>query len=237
MDFEKVLSELKSFYYSQLVMAFFEITAIILAFIHVKKSKIGKLFIFYLLLDFFILLTGVYLHANPDIPVLFWSNFVNVTNITVALVEFLVYYYFFSKVLYNQKIKSALYIISISFFLVWLTYLFTHFSFITPRKTYFSYLIGVVEFILLLPPCILFYFQLLKINSSLPLLKRPSFWIVTGVFFFALISIPYYLLNNYIIKEYKEYYFILSVAFFYIPFTLNFIFLSKAFICKKPLTI
>lgn len=117
-----------------------------------------------------------------------------------------------------------------------ITFAITKFEFLSLRYDYISNILGVLEFILILPFCILYFIQVLDKISELNLAERPSFWIVTGIFFFSAISIPYYLLENFFLKSKFEFRYILSATFYYLPFSINFIFLSKAFLCKKTLT-
>jgi len=236
MDFSKVIQQLQRTYYSQLLMLCVELTAVIIGLMYVRKDKTGRFFIAYIAFDFCILLTDLFFTAS-GISKKFVSEFVNITNTLIAFVELLVYFYYFDKILEGRKIKKILALLAIIYSTIVMIFLATRFSFITNRYGYVAYITGAIEFVFLLFPCVYYFLQLFKTNSPLQLNERPSFWIVTGIFFFSLISIPYYLLNKYFISTKYESKAIIDAGLYYIPFTANFIFLIKAFLCKKPLTI
>ena len=165
------------------------------------------------------------------------SYFLYTTNTLVSYVELLVYFYFFRKILEGDKIKKILIGLTVLYSIIIIIFITTKFGFITTRYRYISYITGAIEFVFLLVPCVYYFLQLLKTNSNVRLSKRPSFWIVTGIFFFSLISIPYYLLNRYFTSTEFELRNLFIAVLYYIPFIANLIFLIKAFLCKKSLTI
>lgn len=235
MDFSRLLKDWNNNYYTIPLMWIIELTTIIICIINSKKEKAKYVFLTYLVIDFCILLVGFYVQIDPSISRGENKAFFTNTNVIIALVEITIYYYFFHLlgIYNNKKILTGLYI----------TYLFCVFiyfskkiNFIASTPIHGTNIVGAIEFILLLPPCFLYYKHLLKTTSILTISERPSFWIITGIFFYSLVSIPYYLLMSYFTQTRYEYKGILSAAFYYIPFTINFIFLSKAFLCKKPLT-
>jgi hypothetical protein len=236
MDFSRLISRWQDFYYTDLLMLLVEICALIIAFRFALKDTTGKFFMFYIFSDLLILMVDMYLENNVSISGKQTSNFMYLTNTIVALAELFVYYIFFSKVLVGKKIKTTMVVLFTIFLIIELVYIFTKFRFLFPSNRFVSTIIGSLEFALLIPPCFLFFWQLLNERSSIPLTKRPSFWIVTGIFFYSLISIPFYILSTYLLKHNLEFFTIASAALFYFPFTLNFVFLSIAFLCKKPLT-
>jgi hypothetical protein len=234
MDFSSLIEHIQSRYYVQVILFFVELTALVFGLRLIKKDKIARLFVFYISFDFLIMLISFYL-----ISINFSKSYgylYNITNTLIAICELLIYYYFFSRTISNKRIKSLLILFSIFFILLAIIYISTKFSFITSRKSYAAYIIGAIEFILLLPPCILYFRELLKKNSPINLFERPSFWIVTGIFFYSLISIPFYLSFNYFMKINHSQILIIGSTFYYIPIIINFLFLIKAFTCKNPLT-
>ena len=235
-QFERLLDSLQKGYYVQVLLFVVEFFALVFAFLYSRKTKIGRFFIFYIAFDFAILIGSVYLVTNSTKTEAFANTVFNYTNTLIALVELLVYYYFFSKTLSPRWINSLMKILALLYILLIIVFTITKFSFLSPRFSYISYLLGAMEFVFLLPPCMVFFYELLNSKSELPLFKRPSFWITTGIFFFSIISIPYYLVLKYISSNKKELTDILAAVFYYLPFTINFVFLCKAFLCKKTLT-
>ena len=213
-----------------------ELAALIIALIYVRKNKIGQFFIFYIVFDFCILIIDTFFISRADISIKYKTLFLNYTNPLIALTELGTYYYFFSKVLSGTRIKKLMKSLGVFYLLLIIIFVITKFSFLTSRFSYISDLLGAIEFLLLIPPCFVFFYQLINNRSELKLFERPSFWIVTGIFFFSVISIPYYVLQKYLGSNKNEFEYILSSVFFYIPFTINFAFLIKAFLCKNTLT-
>jgi hypothetical protein len=127
--------------------------------------------------------------------------------------------------------------LAFSFFLITLLFETTRFAFLTRRLTYVAEAVGALEFIFLVPPCFVYFYELLKNEPVVNLYQRPSFWIVTGILFYSVISIPYLLIDRFVYNNQYEHRYLLDLAFFYIPISLNFIFLTRAFLCKKTLTI
>ncbi len=218
-------------------MFFIELTTLIIGLIYVRKDKIGRFFIAYLAFDLSILLAHWYLITCLSISPEFGSYFRSTTNTIIAYVELLVYFYFFKKIFHGENIKKVLTGLSILYTIIISIFIITKFSFISSRYNFIALINGAIEFVFLLVPCIYYFLQLLKTNSPIKLSERPTFWIVIGIFFFSLISVPYYLLNNYIIKGQFEFRNVLIAVLYYMPLISNFLFLIKAFLCKKPLTI
>lgn len=233
---EKIIKFLERRDYSHLIMILFELTAIIIGLLLVRKQKVGLFFLAYLFFDFSISIFDIYIQASARFSRAKTSDFLSATNSLVALTELIVYYHFFLKIIKNEKTKFLMKYFKIFFTLIVSYGLITKYSFFSPRFFYVSDIVAVIEFLLLLPPCLVYFFELLQTESTLSLHKRPSFWIVTGIFLYSVTSIPYYTIANYVYNtSYNRSLFFL--IFFITPFTINFIFLTRAFLCRKPLTI
>lgn len=236
MDFTSLLRDWNNHYYIIPIMCIIEFTTITFGLLHLNGDKLRLVFTIYLIVDFCILITGFYVLVDPWITKENHKAFFRNTNVIIAFVEISTYYYFFNLIL-QRKFKLLLLIL----FLIYLICIFIYFSetinLIASTPIHGANIVSALEFCLLLPPCFLYFRQLFKTSSPLKLTKRPTFWIVSGIFFFSLISIPYYLLMSYFVQSGYQYRTLLSSAFYYFPFTINFIFILKAFLCKKPLMI
>jgi hypothetical protein len=237
MGFEKFMNFLDQRYYGDVVMTVFELIAIITGFLFLKKDKIGVYFLIYLLCDFYIVLNYWYFELSEIISEKKISFFVNIANVLISLIGFLVYYYFFFKIIHNRFVIKLMKILLLIFIVLVGAFLTTEFSFLTNRPAYISDLISSTEFLFLLPPCFIYFYELLKIDSIINLFKRPSFWVVTGIFFNSLVSVPFFLIDRFFFSNHNEYRFLILLLFFNVPLTINFIFLTRAFLCKKTLTI
>lgn len=52
--------------------------------------------------------------------------------------------------------------------------------------------------------CIFFYYKLFKDVPTQNIKLEPSFWIITGLFFYSCLSIPLYALNEYVISKFSS---------------------------------
>lgn len=233
MDFESLIKFWRSEYFTELFLLIVEISALIILISKRRNSKIGKLFIIYVSFDLLILFISYCFTFKSDLRSEEKLEIFSLFNVLVANIELVVYFLYFNSTLQNKKIRSYLFYSAIAFTILSLIYILSRFNFLSDRPEYFSFLLGCLEFILVLPPCIVYYIELFKKVNSIPLSKRPSFWIITGIFFYCLISIPYFLANQYIFQSKSQYNGILIAIFFNIPFAINFIFLIIAALCKK----
>jgi len=218
-------------------MFFAELVALVLAIILIRKDRIGRAFIFFIAFDFSILVTDMFLITKEQLNPNLQAYFVRISNSVIALIELLTYFYFFRQILLSFKIRRLITFLSLLFSLIIIIFTVTKLNSLTMSEKYVSDAIGSLEFIFLVIPCVVYFFQLLKTTSSINLFDRPTFWIVTGIFLYSLISIPYYLLSSYFLKNFRQFGYVLHAGLFFMPFTLNFLFLIRAFLCKKPLTI
>lgn len=237
MDFPHLFRYLNSHYYCDLIVAVLDIIGILIGLKYVRKSSMGRMFIFYLGFDLIVILICFYLFLNTNNTPEIINDYSSITNALVAFIELTVYYLYFKIILRNKfsrYFKTTFFI----FLILMLIYLITKFNFLTERLRYISNILTVTEFLFLLPPCFFFYYQLLKRDSYFNIIERPTFWIVTGIFIFSTISIPYYLISNYLAQNIKGLSSsLLANLFFYIPICINILFLTKGILCKKALTI
>lgn len=216
-------------------MFFVELFALVVGVLYKRKDTVAYAFILYIAFDFCILLADFCLKLSSISPKSL-ARIIMITNVMISYIELVVYYYFFSKVLTGRGIKKMLTRCLLLFSFITLGYIIIWIGPFVRKLSYTADLVSSLEFMLLLPPCFAFYYQTLSNVSEISLKKRPSFWIITGIFFFSITSIPYYLLMRHLIFISKDLSYLTDATLFYTPFTINFIFLLKAFSCKKPLT-
>lgn len=237
MDYSLILKEFSERFYTPPILAIAELIAIIIGLKYCRKDKIAKFFIAFICFDFVILFTDWTLLLMKDIPQVFNNKFVNYTNTLISIFEISVYYYFFSIAITN-KIPRIFFIAPvIAYSLIASISSFLNLSLFNLGKTHTYNLIYSLELALLLPPIIIFLFQLINTNQETSLLSRPSFWIAVGIFFQSIISIPCYLLIAYFLRQKTDFLPFIEASLYYTPLIINTIFISKAFLCKKTLTI
>lgn len=222
-------------FYTQPILGMAEIIAIIIGLKYSRKDKIGRLFIFYITFDFIISIVD-WSFSYISMPKHFTKGFIRITNTLISMLELNVYYYFFKTIFQNKKINNFLTILSTAYTLLGIFYIITQFSFISTRSSYISNIIYSIGLALLLPPVGIYFNKLINTYSEINLFARPSFWISVGIFFFCILSTPCYLLISYLQKPENHAYNIIEASLYYTPFTLNILFITKAFLCKKTLT-
>jgi len=161
-----------------------------------------------------------------------------ISNTLFELAEFIAFYYFFKKCLQNKKFQKIFRI----FFIVLVLSIVTFFTRLTfPNYTIYnirkhSLIINVIEFYFILAMCLAYFYELLTDVPEMNLLKRPSFFIVTSTFFYTALFIPFFVLADDILHTTgKSFYFILF-AWHYLLLTIVLLSISKAFLCKTPIT-
>lgn len=235
-EFDKLMHHFQTKNYGDLIMPCFELIAIVTGLRLIRKDKTVVLFLVYLIFDFSLCIVDIYLEATSTLSTADFIFFSGITNSLIALIELVVYFYFFSKILRNRTVIRFMKIFTIIFLIIILTLLLTRFSFLTKRFFYITNIIGAIEFFFLLGPCFVYFFELFQNDTTIKLHDRPSFWIVSGIFLYAVISIPYYLINRFVAVNFRATWPIIYLWLYCLPFVANFIFLTRAFLCKKILT-
>jgi len=144
-------------------------------------------------------------------------------SIFIAL-EFAIIYHFFFQIILSEKLIKALRILCLGF-LIYLLYMwiFTNSFLERPEKIY------VVQSLFILIPCFFYFAQLFTIPPTIRLMESPIFWITTGCLFFFSCTAPvfyvYTILN--LLGEFDILYWII-----YIAYSIFFICIAKAFLCK-----
>lgn len=234
---EKMLGGWHKGYYGDPFMFVCELTAIIIGLMYQRKNTIGQFFLFYIIFDITILILDEYFAHFSNLTNKEGNLFVYITNSLIFVCELLVYFFFFQKTLQSKSIKKIMPVLGV-FFIVLTSFYLLHTIFYQVPKMGFidmNYL-GVIEFVFLIVPCIFYFSELFIKPSEKKLLKRPSFWITTGIFFYSFISIPFFFISDYLAESKYEYRNELGVLLFCLPFGISFLFLAKAFSLKTELT-
>lgn len=158
-------------------------------------------------------------------------------NMIFTIIEFGSFYFFFFRVLEISWSKKALKLLAgvMLFMLAWFAFRLATGSEIEIIQ-HISYLTSSVEMFLLIIPCLIYFYELFQKMPFVNLSQKPSFWITTGLFLYSGTIIPFFLIadkiNNYS-PNLSDYFF----SAHYFTLGILFLLLSKAFSCKKPLTI
>ena len=124
----------------------------------------------------------------------------------------------------KQKIPYMLLIFGL-FFLLLLYFLFTY---DLAQPMYHAFSITNFGLIVL---CVIYYYQLFNNIPTLNLLKEPSFWIITGIFFGMSINVPLSAIISYLDKRISVSTFMIFGNIFIISYGIMHLFFIKAIIC------
>lgn len=222
---------------------FFVILCILTAlYTAVKFKQRGKVYHFL----FLYILSALFLFPVSDIILAFILNpihethivFIETTNISFALTEYIVFCTFFNVVLKSKIIR----VLMLSFLplivaalIVFILKSQSH-TLSNSEMTRFADIVISVELLFLGFLCIVYYFELLTVPPSRNLLQSPSFWIVSGLFFYCFMIAPFFLVSERFVSSLTHSYYIFY-SVHYISFGCLFLAITKAFLCKKRLTI
>lgn len=166
------------------------------------------------------------------------TRYLETGNVIFALIEYAVFYYYFKTVLRAKLIKAFMLIAMIVLVAVSSLFLFSvFFSNATgSRIMQLSDLIISPELIFLGILCLCYYLELLRKRPSTNLSTSPSFWIVTGLFFYTLVIPPFFLIISDDFEIQHRTVFDILAVLHYISFAFLFLAITKAILCRKPLT-
>ncbi len=238
---EKVLQYLEKLHYTSILWLICTLIALIFGIKHYRKEITYQFLLIYCLSSL-IMMNVIYnfilysVNIKNDKRIIYSET----TNTLFAFVEISAFLYFFKQILGNKFIKKLVNIFWIIFFtscsLFLIKMIDLNLSKTQIRKN--SYIINIFEFLLLLPLCLIYFYQLLTKDQIKPvkLNDSPSFWIVSGLFFYCIVSLPFLFIGNKIYVS-SPYLFYLMGSIHYTSISLLFLCLAKAFSCKKTITI
>jgi hypothetical protein len=218
-----------------LLLAFIFSCVIGLLYNYRQKERI--LFVIY-----FFAGASLFLLASPAEVVLTLAGrkvdvFNEACNTTFEIAEFTALQYFFKKCLRNQKFKK----VSSIFFVFFATICLIFFAALSfpgyPKEAIreHSFLINVLEFLLLAFLCLAYFYELFTEVPKINLFERPSFFITTSVFFYSVLLIPFFIIARALSKDEQSIFFVLFSCH-YLLLIIVLIAVSKAFLCTKSIT-
>jgi hypothetical protein len=213
------------------------IFCLIIGLLHHHKNKERILFTIYFL-------SGVILFIPTAVIVSFKSLigkqlmiYQEVGNTFFELTEFLAFYFFFKESLQNHKYQKyfrtafCILLVSIGIFFIGLTFP----TYKAEDIRLHSLVINAIEFFFLFILCLTYFRKLFTDAPTKNLFKRPSFLIVTSTFFYSILMIPFFLIAaDLFISEIVIYQTLFACH--YILLMILLFSISKAFLCKIPIT-
>ena len=171
-------------------------------------------------------------HVNETISS---SKFGHAADYIFTIFEYGCFAYFFKKTFVSAANKTLVNVVSSLFLLCscWLMFYDSNFDInfgVDSTNKLFS-----VQSIGLLVLCISYYVELFKSLPQKNIKNLPECWVITGLTFFMLSTLPYSLLLNYIYYQHPS---VTSQLFsiFYIFYILFFLMIIRAYLCKPETT-
>jgi hypothetical protein len=233
----KILQNWEAYYYSEPFQIICLTMALITGLMFTKKELVTIVFLIYTLTG---LVSIIYLCCITEI-----LNYepsrrsvaISLITLFVSYIEMIAFFFFFYKILLIKAYKIFIVVSFVIFTLLNIVILSQYLFFEIPidllRKS--TNLLIPFQLLPLLFLCFAYYYQILNFSSGEHLFKRPSFWIITSLFFYVLFLTPFILIYEELRANHKS----LMKIFFsihYFSFGIIFIALTNAFLCKKTIT-
>jgi hypothetical protein len=194
-----------------------------------QNRKLKPLFFFFLgyVLNQFIVFFDISINVQQPIREII-RRYLDITD---TIVEFLAFFFLIKNHITDVKIRKVLNLLLPTFLISIFAYFIYHLSLHRKVNQYFLQVLFTIQAFLLIIASILYYIDLFKTEPKLSLTSHPSFWVVTGLSFFMLSTLPFSIFSLYLIKTNFSLYFQLFdiFEFFYCVLILMII---KAYLCK-----
>jgi len=224
------LEYLQSTFYTPVFLYFSLLTSIIIQVFFRLQTKIHFIITLYTISAFAcLLLTDILFFARLTLN----PQFNESINVVFANIELLTFLYYFHKI-FNSKGFLKFSVICIFVDVVASYYFLTSLNMASSDFRLRSDYVIIFELVTLTVCCLMFYYFLLNYKENKDWLNSPSFWITTGLFFYAIISIPLFIITTRLIETNKDLYRTLF-GVHYIFLSILYLFIAKAFVWRKDL--
>lgn len=200
-----------------------------------KKNKKSPVYIFRYYFLGYVILKFIFF-VSPFLPrnlILFnkWVTVEELADYIFTLIEFLLFYFYFKKILKSSFYKKILTTVCYVFLLIGCSILF--YDMILFGKVQISSVgfLFNIQAVSLLVPCIFYYIEIFRSEPTLDLLQDSSFWVATGLGFFMISTLPVSLLLNNLYKSNVRVYYNLFTVF-YVFYIILFSMITRAYLCK-----
>jgi hypothetical protein len=234
---ERIISYWRSIFFIEPILDLSFIVCFIIGIFYHYKNKERLFFVVYFLsgIIFFVplrVILGCQILTEKQATILLES-----ANTLFELAEFLAFYHFFLRCLLSNSTRKILHFCFYSLLIVSAVFLIMLASpgYAVHDIRVHSLFINVIEFFFLFIMCLAYYRELFTDIPVKNLFNRPSFFIVTSTFFYSILMIPFFLIANDVRIEELLVHNILF-ACHYLLLIILLISISKAFLCKAPIT-
>jgi hypothetical protein len=220
-------------FYSVTVSFFLAVIGFVVSLRRKQNYKLKPLIFFFLgyilleIISSFVI--GIQLHKPIRVKITIYSDFID------TIVEFLAFFFVIKNYVSNKQIgKAVKFLLPIFISLIIIYFLYYKINY-NGLDQYFLQTVFTIQASLLIVACILYYVDLFTKEPKLKLTEDPSFWVVTGVAFFMLSTLPFSIFAMYLVKINFQLYirlFIVYEIFYWILFLM----IIRAYFCKSAAT-
>ena len=218
----KLLDLLAQSYYCAILMFLATMAALVISIIHYRRHRNLRIFTCYIALSLLQDLSTTYV-IYSDAPLWnFWVVLMITLTIAFVLFGFIACNLFILHYIGSPLKRRIIWINGLLYFGILI---------FAAAKTYFrlsEMFLAVLESIFLVPPCLVYFYELFSTVNLQPLKSLPAFWVVTGILFLNACAIPLYLTVEYL-GSYTQ----VSYTLNYILFSAFFILLIRAYLCPS----
>ena len=236
---DNLVLNLEKIYYTEIIWLIAMIIALYIGIKNCRKETNYILLLLYVLFGIIFITSTIIIRNSPVIPRLNKPPITELLNMFFSLIEISIFLYLFhsffvskfeNKLIFITWIIDALFILSISI------YIYSNEIYVR-RIIELSMLVTSINFVILFFLSLFYFYKLLagQIQQTGNLIYNPVFWIIGGLFFYALVSLPVLLLSSNIAMSNKSLYYILY-SIHYISISILYLCIAKAFSCKAPIT-
>jgi hypothetical protein len=217
-------------FYSVTVSFFLAVIGFVVSLRRKQNYKLKPLIFFFLgyilleIISSFVI--GIQLHKPIRVKITIYSDFID------TIVEFLAFFFVIKNYVSNKQIGKAVKLLLPIFISLIITYFLYYKINYNGLDQYFLQTVFTIQASLLIVACILYYVDLFTKEPKLKLTEDPSFWVVTGVAFFMLSTLPFSIFAMYLVKINFQLYirlFIVYEIFYWILFLM----IIRAYFCKS----
>lgn len=217
-----------------------DVVLIIALFVSIKNRKKFTIlrylpFYTFCLLAASLSMASYYFAKDENFYLNFFFGFPEYVDYFFTLIELTIFSHFYFQLIENIIVRKVIITLNL-FFIIFFIYMavtdknfYQFISETTQSKVY------TVESIILLFVSSFYFIELFKKLPFITLKNQPVFWVSTGVFFFMVCTLPYSLLENYIRKNYPSA-LMTSYTIFHVFYTLLFLMIIRAYLCKPEKT-
>jgi hypothetical protein len=230
MDINLVIERLESVFYTPILLYLAIIISLFVQNKNASKDTFNVAFRSFTVLAFLVLVASDFhlLIKKSSATTIRFNQVVNVIYTVGELIIFLFYFQYLFKSNFFRRITYVIFSLTALLVGYFIHALIFDGNYITPVDILCNFELSILTL------CSLVYFyRILNDPADTDLLKIPSFWIICGLFFYCIVSIPFFFIATDLFYHFNALYKALF-GIHYIFLAIFFLLIAKAFSCKQP---